>query len=65
LGRKDRGESGVEIPPPDVMLDNNSGTMIPSYLEKSTAIFKQNIDEVIRDGFHSRVDVFRNVALYP
>jgi D-xylose transport system substrate-binding protein len=65
LGRKARGESGIEIPPPDVMLDNNSGTMIPSYLEKSTAIFKQNIDEVIRDGFHSRVDVYRNVALVP
>jgi len=62
LGRKVRGESGVELPPPDIMLDNNSGTLIPSYLEKSTAIFKSNIDEVIRDGFHSRDDVFRNVA---
>jgi len=62
LGRKARGEEGVEIPPPDVMLDNNSGTLIPSYLEKSKAIYKNNIDEVIRDGFHSQDDVFRNVA---
>jgi len=65
LGRRARGEGGIEIPPPDIMLDNKSGSMIPSYLEKSTAIFKKNIDEVIRDGFHSRDDVFRNVAVMP
>jgi D-xylose transport system substrate-binding protein len=63
LGRKARGEGGVEILPPDIMLDNNSGTMIPSYLEKSKAIFINDIDEVIRDGFHSRDDVFRNVVV--
>jgi D-xylose transport system substrate-binding protein len=65
LGRKARGEGGTEIPPPDIMLDNNSGILVPSYLEKSTAIFKHNIDEVIRDGFHSRDDVFRNIAVAP
>ena len=64
LGRKARGDDDkMEIPPPDGMQDNNSGTMIPSYLEKSTAIYEHNIDEVIRDGFHSRDDVFRNVAV--
>jgi D-xylose transport system substrate-binding protein len=63
LGRKARGEANIEIPPPDTMLDNNSGTMIPAYLEKSLAIFERNIDEVVRDGFHSRDDVFRNVAV--
>jgi D-xylose transport system substrate-binding protein len=61
LGRRARGEDGPDIPEADMMLDNKSGAMIPSYLEKSTAIFKDNIDEVIRDGFHSRDDVFRNV----
>jgi len=65
LGRKARGEGGVEMPNPDIMLDNNSGTMVPSYLEKSKAIFRNNIDEVIRDGFHSRDDVFRNVVTAP
>ena len=61
LGLKARGDNSIEIPLPDKTLENHSGTMVPSYLEKSTAIFKYNIDEVIRDGFHSRDDVFRNV----
>ena len=64
IGRKARGDDGMAVPPPDTALDNRSGTMIPSYLEKSTAIFERNIDEVIRDGFHSRDDVFRNVAVF-
>ena len=63
LGRKARGDENAPIPPPDIMLDNQSGTLIPSYLEKSIAVNKDNIDEVIRDGFHSRDDVFRNVAV--
>jgi len=62
LGRKIRLDDKTEIPRPDQLLDNHSGTMIPSFLEKSTAIFRHNIDEVIRDGFHSRDDVFRNVV---
>jgi len=62
VARRARGEE-AEIPPHDAMLDNNSGIMIPSYLEKSTAIYEYNIDEVIRDGFHSRDDVFRNAAI--
>ena len=63
LARKAGGDDKVEIPSPDRMLDNHSGTLIPSILEKSTAIYKDNIDEVIRDGFHSRDDVFRNITL--
>jgi D-xylose transport system substrate-binding protein len=47
--------------PPDIMLDNGSGVMIPSYIEKPVAVFADNIDVVIRDGFHSREDVYRNV----
>jgi D-xylose transport system substrate-binding protein len=52
-------------PPPDTLLDNHSGAMIPSYLEKTTAVYKDNIDVVIRDGFHSREDVYRNATLIP
>ncbi|MCL2472292.1 MAG: substrate-binding domain-containing protein [Treponema sp.] len=62
LGKKVHGEE-TDIPPPDKMVDNHSGTMIPAYLEKSTAIFRDNIDDVIKDGFHSRDDVFRNVTV--
>jgi len=61
LGLKARGMGNGDIPDPDTMVDNNSGTLIPSYLEDSIAIYAHNIDEVIRDGFHSRDDVFRNV----
>ncbi|MDR2314393.1 MAG: substrate-binding domain-containing protein [Spirochaetaceae bacterium] len=62
LVQKSRGIKQVEIPSPDIMMDNQSGTMIPSYLQKSTAIYKENIDIIIRDGFHSREDVFRNIG---
>jgi D-xylose transport system substrate-binding protein len=47
--------------PPDQMLENNSGVLVPSYIEKPIAVFADNIDVVIRDGFHSREDVYRNV----
>jgi D-xylose transport system substrate-binding protein len=46
---------------PDLLLDNGSGAMIPSYIEKPVAVFAENIDVVIRDGFHSREDVYRNI----
>lgn len=49
------------LPPPDALSDNGSGAAIPTYLETVTAIYRDNIDLVIRDGFHSREDVFRNV----
>ncbi|GHV95228.1 D-xylose-binding periplasmic protein [Spirochaetia bacterium] len=45
---------------PDLMLENNSGVLIPSYIEKPIAVFAGNIDVVIRDGFHSREDVYRS-----
>ena len=54
-------DSQTEVPAPDAMADNQSGIRIPAYLEKSSSIYKNNIDEVIRDGFHSREDVYRNV----
>jgi D-xylose transport system substrate-binding protein len=45
----------------DGLLDNGSGAMIPSCIEKTTAVFKENMEVVIRDGFHSREDIYRNV----
>jgi D-xylose transport system substrate-binding protein len=46
----------------DTVMDNKSGTMIPSFIEKPTAVFKHNMDEtIIKDGFHSATDVYRNV----
>ena len=65
LARKARGEAQSEIPLPDVMVDNHSGVQVPAYLEKTTAIYRDNIDKVIRDGFHSNDDVFRNVDVLP
>ena len=49
--------------PPDLMLENGGGSLIPSYIEKPIAVFAGNIDVVIRDGFHSREDVYRNVEI--
>jgi D-xylose transport system substrate-binding protein len=54
-------DSQAEVPPPDTMVDNNTAARIPAYLEKSVSIFRNNVDEVIRDGFHSREDVYRNI----
>ncbi|MDR0452196.1 MAG: substrate-binding domain-containing protein [Treponema sp.] len=47
--------------PHDMLLENGSGAQIPSYIEKPIAVFKENMEVVIRDGFHSREDVYRNV----
>ncbi|HOV62775.1 MAG TPA: substrate-binding domain-containing protein [Spirochaetia bacterium] len=50
------------VPEPEQYIDNQSGEKIPFYVEKPIAVFKDNIDEtVIRDGFHSRDDVYRNL----
>ncbi|MDR2900402.1 MAG: substrate-binding domain-containing protein [Treponema sp.] len=47
----------------DTLMNNQSDTMIPSYVEHPIAVFKENMDEtVIKDGFHSAEDVYRNVA---
>ncbi len=47
-------------PEPNKTLDNGSGTMIPYYVETPVAVFKEQMDEtVIKDGFHSREDVYR------
>jgi D-xylose transport system substrate-binding protein len=50
----------LTVPQPDRMMENGSGTLIPSYLEKSVAIYRDNMETVILSGFHSREDVYRN-----
>jgi D-xylose transport system substrate-binding protein len=48
--------------PPDTLRDNASGTMIPSYIETPLAVGMDNMNgTIIRDGFHSAEDVYRNV----
>lgn len=48
--------------PPDLLMDNKSDVKIPSYIESPLAVGKDNMDEtIIRDGFHSAEDVYRNV----
>ena len=54
--------SGGTSLPYDTLIDNKSGEMIPSYIEAPTAVYKTNMEEtVIKDGFHSSEDVYRNV----
>jgi D-xylose transport system substrate-binding protein len=48
--------------PQDALVDNRSGVMIPAYIEMPVAVYKDNMDVIIRDGFHSYEDVYRNVA---
>ncbi|MDR3130725.1 MAG: substrate-binding domain-containing protein [Treponema sp.] len=50
------------IVPQDTMTDNRSGVMIPSYIEMPVMVDKNNMDVIIKDGFHSYEDVYRNVA---
>ncbi|HAE23455.1 MAG TPA: sugar ABC transporter substrate-binding protein [Spirochaetaceae bacterium] len=48
--------------PHDALLENKSGTLIPSYIEAPLAVGKDNMDDtIIRDGFHSAEDVYRNI----
>jgi D-xylose transport system substrate-binding protein len=48
--------------PYDTLMDNKSGSMIASYIEKPIAVYKTTIDEtIIKDGFHSKDDIYRNV----
>ncbi|AEJ18206.1 substrate-binding domain-containing protein [Gracilinema caldarium] len=50
--------------PYDTLTDNKSGAMIASYIEKPIAVYKNTIDEtIIKDGFHSKDDIYRNVPL--
>jgi D-xylose transport system substrate-binding protein len=51
-----------ETPAPDQYIDNKSGTPLPFYVETPIAVFKEQMDStVIKDGFHTREDVYRNI----
>jgi len=48
--------------PTELAVDNKSGVMIPFYIQEPLSVFRDNMDTtVIRDGFHSREDVYRNL----
>jgi D-xylose transport system substrate-binding protein len=49
--------------PTDLVVENKSGTTIPFYIQEPLSVFGTNIDTtIIRDGFHSREDVYRNIS---
>lgn len=45
----------------DGFIDNQSGEEIPFFIEQPMPVFREDMDNtVIRDGFHSREDVYRD-----
>lgn len=51
------------MPEPDRYISNGSGEDIPYFVEIPIAVFKENMDDtIIRDGFHSADDVYRNAS---
>lgn len=49
--------------PYDLLMENKSAAKVPSFIEAPTVVDKRNMDEtIIRDGFHSAEDVYRNVV---
>lgn len=53
-----------EAPEPEQYMDNNSGREIPFYVETPIAVDKELMDDtVIKDGFHSKDDVYRKINL--
>jgi len=51
-----------ELPEPEQYIDNNSGTGIPFYVETPIAVYNKDMDDtVIKDGFHSKDDVYRKI----
>jgi D-xylose transport system substrate-binding protein len=57
--------AGKKPLPPDLLLDNRSGVSIPSYIERPIAVYKENMEVVIKDGFHSYEDIYRTVLDSP
>ena len=50
-----------ETPEPDRLVENGSNTTIPYFVEMPRAVFKDNMEEtIIKDGFHSAEDIYRN-----
>lgn len=51
---------GLRVPT-ELTVENKSGSLIPFYIQEPSPVFKDTMDTtVIRDGFHSREDVYRN-----
>jgi len=51
---------GMRVPT-DLTVENKSGTPIPFYIQEPLPVYKDTMDTtVIRDGFHSKEDVYRN-----
>lgn len=49
-----------ERPEPEQTLDNGSESPIPYYVEEPIPVYRDTMDEtVIKDGFHSREEVYR------
>lgn len=52
-----------EFPDPEQFIDNNSGTDIPFFVETPIAVNRDQMDDtVIKDGFHSKEDVYRKIS---
>jgi len=50
-----------EAPEPERYMENGSGEPVPYYLETPVAVYKHNMDNtIIKDGFHSAADVYRD-----
>ena len=51
-----------KAPEPEQYINNNSGKDIPFYVETPIAVYKEDMDDtVIKDGFHSKDDVYRKI----
>jgi D-xylose transport system substrate-binding protein len=49
------------VPLSDTLLDNDSSVPVPSFIEPPIPVFKDNMEVIIRDGFHSYEDIYRNL----
>ncbi|MDR1957367.1 MAG: substrate-binding domain-containing protein [Treponema sp.] len=49
---------------PDTFLDNQSGIPIPSYIETPIPVFKDTMEVIIKDGFHSYEDIYRFFSFF-
>jgi len=50
-----------QSPQPDRHVDNKSGTPVPYFVEETQSVFRSNMDDtIIKDGFRTADDVYRN-----
>ena len=54
-----------ELPEPDQYINNNSGQDLAFFVETPIAVYREQMDEtIIKDGFHSKDDVYRNAGIH-